>query len=227
MCLQFVPMKASALSYSGSSSYKSGKYYSRLINVKLTGNQRTDIVNIAQSQIGYQEGSSSSKLSGESYGGNNCTEYGRWYGMQDMWCAMFVSWCANVAGISTSIVPKHCFTPDGLSWFKARGLAYTRKAVANGSYTPQAGDIIYFKSARNSNTTNHIGIVTGYSGGAVYTIEGNSSSATISTNGGAVVSKSSRSIYHRMPIFRCGSRLFRFLNFASFGVYLRNIYALV
>ena len=190
MCLQFLPMQANALSYSGSSSYKSGKYYSRLINVQLTGNQRTDIVNIAKSQIGYQEGSSSSKLSGESYGGNNCTEYGRWYGLQDMWCAMFVSWCANVAGISTSIVPKHCFTPDGLSWFRARGLAYTRKAVANGSYTPQAGDIIYFKSARNSNTTNHIGIVTGYSNGTVYTIEGNSSSATISTNGGAVVSKS-------------------------------------
>ena len=190
MCLQFVPMKANAVSYSGSSSYRSGTYYSRLTKVALTGNQRTDIVNIAKSQVGYQEGSSSSQLSGSSYGGKNYTEYGRWYGLQDMWCAMFVSWCANLAGVSTSIVPKHCFTPDGLSWFKARGLAYTRKTVANGGYTPKAGDIIYFKSARNSNTTNHIGIVTGYSNGTVYTIEGNSSSATISTNGGAVVSKS-------------------------------------
>ena len=190
MCLQFVPMKANAVNYSGSSSYKSGKYYTRLKNVSLTGNQRTDIVNIAKSQIGYQEGSSSSQLSGASYGGKNYTEYGRWYGLQDMWCAMFVSWCANLAGVSTSIVPKHCFTPDGLSWFKSRGLAYTRKTVANGGYTPKAGDIIYFKSARNSNSTNHIGIVTGYSNGTVYTIEGNSSSATISTNGGAVVSKS-------------------------------------
>ena len=190
MCLQFVPMKANAVNYSGSSSYKSGKYYTKLKNVSLTGNQRTDIVNIAKSQIGYQEGSSSSQLSGASYGGKNYTEYGRWYGLQDMWCAMFVSWCANLAGVSTSIVPKHCFTPDGLSWFKSRGLAYTRKTVANGGYTPKAGDIIYFKSARNSNSTNHIGIVTGYSNGTVYTIEGNSSSATISTNGGAVVSKS-------------------------------------
>ena len=190
MCLQFLPLRTNAVSYSGSSSYKSGQYYTKLTKVNLTGNQRTDIVNIAKSQVGYQEGSSSSQLSGASYGGKNYTEYGRWYGLQDMWCAMFVSWCANVAGISTSIIPKHAFTPDGLSWFKSRGLAYTRKTVANGGYTPQAGDIIYFKSSRNSNTTNHIGIVTGYSGGTVYTIEGNSSSATISTNGGAVVSKS-------------------------------------
>ena len=190
MCLQFVPMNADAASYSGSSSYKSGKYYTRLKNVKLTGNQRTDIVNIAKSQVGYQEGSSSSKLSGESYGGSNYTEYGRWYGMQDMWCAMFVSWCANVAGISTSIVPKHAYTPSGLSWFQERGLAYSRATVAKGNYTPQPGDIIYFKSSRNSNTTNHIGIVTGYSNGTVYTIEGNTSSATISTNGGAVCEKS-------------------------------------
>ena len=181
---------ASALSYSGSASYKSGKYYRALTSVQLTGNQRTDIVNVAKSQVGYQEGSSSSRLSGEVRGNANCTEYGRWYGLQDMWCAMFVSWCANAAGISTSTVPKHCFTPSGLSWFKSRGLAYSRATVAAGGYKPQPGDIIYFKSRRNSNTTNHIGIVTSYSGSTVYTIEGNTSSATISTNGGAVAAKS-------------------------------------
>lgn len=179
-----------ALSYSGSSSYKAGKYYSRLTNVSLTGNQRTDIVNVAKSQVGYQEGSSSSQLAGTSYGGKNYTEYGRWYGLQDMWCAMFVSWCADTAGVSTSIVPKHCYTPTGLQWFKDRGRAYSRSSVASGKYTPKAGDIIYFKSSRNNNSTNHVGIVTKYSNGTVYTIEGNTSSATISTNGGAVCEKS-------------------------------------
>ena len=179
-----------ALSYSGSASYKSGKYYTALTNVKLTGNQRTDIVNVAKSQIGYQEGASSSQLSGTVRGSKNYTEYGRWYGIQDMWCAMFVSWCAARAGVSTSIVPKHSYTPTGLQWFKDRGRAYSRASVASGKYTPKAGDIIYFKSARNSNPTNHIGIVTKYSNGTVYTIEGNTSSATISTNGGAVAAKS-------------------------------------
>ncbi|MGM9553061.1 MAG: RICIN domain-containing protein [Faecousia sp.] len=181
---------ASALSYSGSASYRSGPYYTALTKVNLTGNQRTDIVNVAKSQVGYQEGSSSAYLSGTVKGSNNYTEYGRWYGMQDMWCAMFVSWCANVANISTNIVPKHSYTPSGLNWFISRGQAYSRAKVAAGVYTPQPGDIIYFKSSRNTAITNHIGIVTGYSNGTVYTIEGNTSSATVSTNGGAVAAKS-------------------------------------
>ena len=87
-------------------------------------------------------------------------------------------------------MPKHCYTPTGLQWFKDRGRAYSRATVAKGGYTPQPGDIIYFKSSRNNNTTNHVGIVTKYSNGTVYTIEGNTSSATISTNGGAVCEKS-------------------------------------
>ena len=152
------------MSYSGSSSYRSGKYYTALTKVSLTGNQRTDIVNIAKSQVGYQEGSSSSQLAGTTYGGGNYTEYGRWYGMQDMWCAMFVSWCAHVAGVSSSVVPYHSYTPTGLNWFINKGRAYSRSTVASGGYTPQKGDIIYFKSARNSNITNHVGIVTDYKG---------------------------------------------------------------
>ncbi len=182
--------QAQALTYNGSSSYESGKYYTALTNVKLTGNQRKDIVNVAKSQVGYQEGGSSSQLSGTVRGNGNCTEYGRWYGLQDMWCAMFVSWCADQAGVSTSIVPSHAFTPSGLNWFRDRGLAYSRATVAAGKYTPKAGDIIYFKSGRNENICNHVGIVTGYSDGTVYTVEGNTSSATVSTNGGAVAAKS-------------------------------------
>jgi peptidoglycan hydrolase-like protein with peptidoglycan-binding domain len=103
---------------------------------------------------------------------------------------MFVSWCANVAGVSTSIVPKTASTVTGLTTFKNNGLAYTREQVANGKYTPQAGDLVYFKSSRNTAITNHVGIVTSYSNSTLYTIEGNTSSATISTNGGAVASKS-------------------------------------
>ena len=57
-------VQAEALSYSGSSSYKSGRYYTQLTQVSLTGDQRTDIVNIANSQVGYQEGSDSTQLSG-------------------------------------------------------------------------------------------------------------------------------------------------------------------
>lgn len=180
---------ASALTYSGSTSYKSGPYYQKLCEVEITGDYRTDIVNIAKSQVGYFEGSSSSQLSGTVNGSNNYTEYGRWYGMQDMWCAIFVSWCAYVAGVSESVVPKHAYTPTGLSWFQQRGLAYSRAQVAAGKYTPQPGDIIYFKSSRNNNPTNHVGIVTDYKNNTVYTVEGNSSLVGIDTNGGAVAAK--------------------------------------
>lgn len=183
-------VKVDALSYSGSSSYASGKYYQRLIAVQLSGVQRADIVAIAKSQEGYMEGYKG-QLSGESGGSGNYTEYGDWYGMQDMWCAMFVSWCAHVAGVSSSIIKYHAYTPSGLEWFQNQGRAYKRSTVANGGYTPIAGDIIYFKSPRNSNPTNHIGIVTGYSNGTVYTVEGNTSYALAEdTNGGAVAPKS-------------------------------------
>ena len=194
-------IEADALSYSGSSSYASGKYYRQLTAIQLSGVQRADIVAVAKSQVGYQEGNYG-QYSGEVRGSNNYTEYGRWYGMNDMWCAMFVSWCANVAGISSSIVKYHAFTPDGLNYYISRGQAYKRSTVAAGGYTPIAGDIIYFKSPRNSNITNHIGIVTGYSNGTVYTVEGNTSSATVSTNGGAVAAKS-YDIYNTYIVYIC------------------------
>lgn len=178
--------RVQALRYSGSASYMSGRYYRALAQVSLTGDAATDLVNVALSQVGYQEGGSKNQLSGEVYGGVNFTEYGRWYGLQDMWCAMFVSWCANVAGISTDLIPAHSYTPTGLQWFRDRGLAHSREQVAAGEYTPKAGDLIYFKSPRNKNTTNHVGIVTGYENGTIYTVEGNIGGFGSLTNGGAV-----------------------------------------
>lgn len=185
---------ALALNYSASSSYRSGKYYRQLMAVAPTGNPRVDIVNIAKSQIGYYEGNNSSQLSGMTGGKSNYTEYGHWYGLQDQWCAMFVSWCANVAGVDGNTIQRHAYTENGLNQFKKQGRAYSRADILAGKYTPQAGDIIYFLSssgAANGRSTNHVGIVTGYSNGTIYTIEGNTSSSTaLETNGGLVAAKS-------------------------------------
>ncbi|MBQ7345920.1 MAG: CHAP domain-containing protein [Oscillospiraceae bacterium] len=175
-----------SLDYEGSEAYSSGKYYQALTEVPLTGDQRADIVNIALSQVGYQEGGSSPLLSGEVYGGVNFTEYGAWYGMQDMWCAMFASWCAHVADIPTDVIPSHSYTPNGLKWFRDRGLAHEQSEIADGTYTPRPGDLIYFRSTRNENTTNHVGIVTGCEGGMIYTVEGNIGSPATYSNGGMV-----------------------------------------
>lgn len=112
-----------------------------------------DIIDIAIKEIGYQEQ------------GTNQTKYGKWFGMNGApWCHMFVSWCANQAGISSGIVPKTASTTTGMNWFKQKG-----KFKYKGSYTPKRGDIIYFKTGRS-----HVGIVEYVKNGQVHTVEGNS-----------------------------------------------------
>ncbi len=176
--------------YTTSESFRNDSYYTALKNVTLTGNQRSDIVAVAKSQLNYTEGNSKKQLSGFANGDGNFTEYGTWYGSHSLWCATFVSYCAAQAGISTSIIPKHAFTVDGLNFFIDKGQAYSRQQVANGTYTPQAGDLVYFKGSRNNNKTNHVGIVTGYSNNTLYTIEGNTTPSGSSSNGGGVYAKS-------------------------------------
>ena len=68
LLLPALATRTQAVTYAGSPQYRAGKYYDRLAAVKLTGNQRTDIVNIAASQIGYQEGNSTNQLGGEIMG---------------------------------------------------------------------------------------------------------------------------------------------------------------
>lgn len=158
-----------------------------------TGDQRADIVGVAKTQIGYLEGS----LTGTNLVRNNYTKYGVWYdnnvanigGAYGEWCAMFVSWCANQAGIPSSVMYYHASCSLGISEWKSRGVWKT-SAYWGGSYTPQAGDIIYFASTAGSSTPAHVGIVTGCSGGYVYTVEGNTSTSGFSASGGTCNSKS-------------------------------------
>jgi hypothetical protein len=127
--------------------------------VVLGDDPRANIVNVAMSQIGYCEGDSTQEISGCTPGTKNYTEYGLWYNnLQEKpggfekgaWCAMFVSWCAQQAGISSEVMYYHAYTVFGLSWFQERNLSYTRQQVEDGLYLPQPGDIVYFKSARNN-----------------------------------------------------------------------------
>lgn len=121
-----------------------------------------DIVDVALAEEGY---------CGDS---GNHTKYGAWYGMNGAaWCHMFVSWCANQAGIPESIIPKTASCSSGMSWFQSRGLFRYK-----GQYTPKHGDIVYFKSCGAS----HVGIVVSCSNGTVYTIEGNSNNAVKQRN---------------------------------------------
>jgi len=145
---------ASALS----STYMTSPYYTKLSNVlnAKTGNQRTDIVNIALSQVGYLEGS----ITGTTQGSNNLTEYGNWLGQRNAaWCAAFVAWCANLAGVSTSEI-RETASPGSLC---PKWNTYTSSSKV------KAGDVL------NINNGAHSALVWKVDGTYIYTVEGNMS----------------------------------------------------
>ena len=171
-------------SYTPSASYRSGKYYTQLCNVSLTGNQRTDLVNVARSQLGYHEGDNTSQLHGESSGSRNYTEYGYWYGTQVQgnsggsyyaWCAYFISWCARQAGIPTSIISNASYACAGSDNGDFKNLDY----YARGSYTPKVGDLVFFCWEGNSSCWDHVEIVIGVSSSEVTTLGGNTSNNNV------------------------------------------------
>lgn len=166
-----------------SDKYKTSKYYKNLTNIELTSDEPTNVLMIAMSQLGYHEGNSTADFDGMNQSGSgNYVEYNYLYGKVDgdgdgtseygyAWCAAFVSWCIRQAGISTDTVKSYVSCTNWVAWFKQNS---TYKARSSG-YTPSPGDIIFFKSAYVTRTSNHVGLVLYVKDGNVYTIEGNSS----------------------------------------------------
>lgn len=116
-----------------------------------------EIVSVALSQVG-------------NVGGQ---PYWSWYGFNSRveWCACFVSWCANECGyIENGIIPKFAGCIQGSEWFMERG------QWQDGSFTPEAGQIIFF-DWEGDGLTDHVGIVERVENGTVYTVEGNSGDA--------------------------------------------------
>lgn len=114
-----------------------------------------DIVDIAAREIGIGEYN------------NGHMKYIGWYGgfgRNTAWCAIFVSWCANQAGVSTSVIPKYSLVSAGMAWYQRQG-RFKKKG-----YQPKRGDIVFFKERGRS----HTGIVERSDGSRFYTIEGNS-----------------------------------------------------
>ena len=125
--------------------------YGRLISTG--GND--DLVEVALSQ----EGNSGGEI------------YWRWYGFEEYqpWCACFVSWCADQCGyIDAGVIPKFSLCSAGVEWFQARG------QFMDSSYTPAAGDLIFFDWGTDG-SIDHVGIVVNVEDRFINTIEGNSS----------------------------------------------------
>jgi cell wall-associated NlpC family hydrolase len=134
------------------------------------------VVDIAKSQIGYKEI------------GDNSTMYGKWYGLdRQPWCAMFVSWCYNQAGLGNSIAAQKskgfASCDAGLKWFAKRN-----KLVPVGE--AREGDIVFFQFDKDAEP-DHVGIVTKNMKKlkTLRTVEGNTSDKGSQANGGAVYAK--------------------------------------
>ena len=115
------------------------------------------LVTIAKSQLGNEGGQ----------------KFWSWYGFdsREEWCACFVSWCADQAGlIQNGAVPKFSLCTAGVDWFQAQG-----KWQGAGS-VPSPGMIIFFDWDYDG-CSDHVGIVESCDGTTVHTIEGNSGDA--------------------------------------------------
>lgn len=115
----------------------------------------SNMVQIAQGQVGNSGG----QIYREWYFGKN---------QSAEWCAIFISWVANQAGVLNTSVPKFALCQDGVKWYQSQG------RWQSGDYTPKAGDIIFFdwRSSRDG-IADHVGIVESVSNGQVNYISGN------------------------------------------------------
>ncbi len=152
--------------------YETDPYANTHIN---TGDGAGDLVGVAETQVGYLEGS----LTGDTHDDNNYQKYGVWYdeAVENLgvsyasWEGAFVAWCANQAGVPDTVIPRHAYVPNSSAWYENKGLFYDSQAQG-GSYIPKKGDLIYFVSSGLTYPT-HIGIVTEVTDTYVRTIEGN------------------------------------------------------
>ena len=124
--------------------------------------QRDRILEIARTQLGYKEGP------------NNDTKYGDWYGLpNNPWCQMFISRCADQAGIGTDIIPRAASCPTALEWFMKRDGRI-------GDIPAQPGDLVFYEWSGETaaRAADHVGIVEKVEGSepseqVLTTIEGN------------------------------------------------------
>ena len=129
-----------------------------------SANSSASVISAALSQLDYEE---------EPRG---YTKYGQWFGVpRGDWCDMFVSWCANQAGIPTSVFPRSAGCTTHVRLF-SKNSPYYVSAARGGTYIPQQGDAIFFYNYPKypgGNVVRHVGIVLCVENGYVFAIEGN------------------------------------------------------
>ena len=122
--------------------------------------QAGQVVSQALGQMGFTEEDDEHTPFGERYGYPN-----------GFWCDMFVSWCADEAGVSEEAFPRSVNCARQTRAFTALG-QYQESAFRGGTYLPQQGDLVMFYSQK-SDRIHHVGLVLYVENGRVFTVEGN------------------------------------------------------
>lgn len=140
------------------------------------------LLELARAELGTREfppGSNNVKYNTAYYGrevsGNNFA-----------WCAVFIWWLFEQAGISGLYYggKKTAYVPALLTWARQEGLLVD---------TPRPGDLVCF-DFNNNNRADHIGICVSYDGKRVTTIDGNTGVGN-EANGGAVMKRTRNEKY--------------------------------
>lgn len=120
------------------------------------------------------------KFGNEHYkeGKNNDSIFGKWYGLNfNPWCAMFVSYCFNMAGAGDLVAVS---TKKGFASCSAAVAAFKKRKQIVPASKAQPGDIIFLNFDRNPDA-DHVGIVISNDKKAkvLHCVEGN----TVNPNG--------------------------------------------
>ena len=171
---------------SGSRAYKAGfvrnsDLSSKIIGTTTPSTKAQTLASVALNEVGYH----GTKKDGTGTG--DYTKYGKWMNMNGVyWCAEFVSWCANRAGVSTSVVPKSASTLT----MAQKSNSYVKWSSSTLNNLKQ-GDVIFFSHTKKSLTTSdgaksvyHVGIVysVNTAKNTITIIEGNTSSDYVKKN---------------------------------------------
>ncbi len=137
------------------------------VNMEFTGDWNQDFLNVVFSQLGYTASRANFIVKDgvrQSY-----TRYGAWFGFPyGAWCAMFVSFCMNYAGVPKEAMVQSASVNLMVEWLRERD----RYRFDWDHYSPQPGDLVFFSSNR-SRTPTHVGVVTGVMNNTLLTVEGN------------------------------------------------------
>lgn len=172
------------------------------------------VIDIALAELNYLEKETKAQLDSKTAnaGDANYTKYARdldaigFYNGRKQghaWCDVFVDWCFVQAYGKEAALKLTC-QPTNSKNNCGAGCKYSRQYYQQkGRFfaTPEPGDQVFFYSSDKSSIS-HTGLVVAVDKTYVYTVEGNTSSASgVVDNGGAVAKKKYKLTYNRLAGF--------------------------